>query len=186
LQSGRFSNPPTTPQPACPFRRAESAQHLAKRQIHRPSDTPSHADVPIQRTRERQRYALRLGNRVRRILELLSEALIGLLGVVLGAVIAGLIARATQGRGLRAELDRYWAARLHDAASDLVASYTSHDRRWIKRAKPAGRQHQPTMNWPMSSDAMHRHGCSLCPMADAYKRRLITYDAHLTRFAPPT
>lgn len=75
----------------------------------------------------------------------MSEALIGLAGVVLGAVIAGLIARATKERGLRAELNRYWAARLHDAAADLVASYTL-ARSTLAQARDAGRATAPADN----------------------------------------
>jgi hypothetical protein len=103
-----------------------------------------------------------------------------------GCCIGGLIARTTQGRGLRAELHRYWAASLHDAASGLVASYTL-ARSTLAQAREAGSAAAPADNelaHELRRNAQAR--LSLCPMADAYSRRLITFDGHLTRFAPPT
>ena len=75
----------------------------------------------------------------------MSEALIGLFGVVLGAVVASLIARATQRRALRVEVDRYWATRLHEAASELVESYTL-ARSTLAQAREARTMEAPTDN----------------------------------------
>ncbi|MFV1992212.1 MAG: hypothetical protein ACC652_15875, partial [Acidimicrobiales bacterium] len=72
----------------------------------------------------------------------MSEAQLVLLGVVVGAVLAGVFAYLTQRLALRAEVDRYWATCLHKAASDLVTSYIL-DRSALDQARKAGRDVPP-------------------------------------------